>query len=107
MQHLLSGWRGIHTTQGFNKKESANELARLLFANQWHSTKFHVYTRYQQPYASKFKLPFEFDKNMAARFHSRGQRKCRISALHRHSSTSPMCSQSARLPTPLRCCGST
>jgi len=34
MQHLLDGWHGIHTNRQFNKKESANELARLSLYKQ-------------------------------------------------------------------------
>jgi hypothetical protein len=68
----LSGWRGTHTrTEDFNKKESANELARLLTTNAWHSTKGHVlFVRVINSAALEFTLPFEFDSNMAKRFPS-------------------------------------
>jgi hypothetical protein len=71
MQHLLSGWHGIETNRKFNKKESANELARLSLYKEAGLNKRPdvTYARYQQLRESK--LPSEFDSNVATEFHFR------------------------------------
>ena len=56
-------------TEDFNKKESANDFARLLSTDPWHSTKGQVlFMCVINNTARQSLLPFEFDRNMAERF---------------------------------------
>lgn len=52
--------------ESFNKKEPASELARLLSTNRGNRPR--LFMRVINNCASKFTLPFEFDRNVAARF---------------------------------------
>jgi hypothetical protein len=54
-------------TESFNKKEPASGLARLLSTNRGNRPR--LFTRVINNCASKFTLPFEFDRNVASRFH--------------------------------------
>ena len=54
-------------TESFNKKEPASGLARLLSTNRGNRPR--LFTRVINNCASKFILPSEFDRNVAARFH--------------------------------------
>jgi hypothetical protein len=53
-------------TESFNKKEPASGLARLFSTNRGNRPL--LFTRVINNCASKFTLPFEFDRNVAARF---------------------------------------
>jgi hypothetical protein len=53
-------------TESFNKKEPASGLARLLSTNRGNRPR--LFTRVINNCASKFTLPFEFDRNVAAEF---------------------------------------
>ena len=59
--------RQFTRTENFNKKEPASGLARLLSTN--HGNRPRLFMRVINNCASKFILPFEFDRNVAARFH--------------------------------------
>jgi hypothetical protein len=54
-------------TESSNKKEPASGLARLLSTNRGNRPR--LFMRVINNCASKFTLPFEFDRNVAARFH--------------------------------------
>jgi hypothetical protein len=66
MQHLCVVGVAYTQTEGFNKKEPASRLARLPFTNRGKRPR--LFVRIRNNCASKINLPFEFDRNVAARF---------------------------------------
>src|SRR5262245_6776045 len=70
MQHLLSGWHGI-TNRKFNKKESANEIARLSLHKEARLNKrLNIIYACFPTTVCESKFTSEFDSNVATEFHS-------------------------------------